>query len=198
MSSTTMRSWRRYRSVPIVYRIGVAFVLGSVFGLVVQPANGAPAARGSVREPVEHADSPDRRVHAADGGIVGSRRATSARSVDRWSCCTHSPRPQRSVSDCWSRTSSIRGQPRTGRCGSADRRGARYRRGDLGNRSSEPDRSDGVRGHPPNHLLRHRVSDSRSRSSNSRPTQRTSGTASSRSTTWLRRAQRRCSRSSGE
>lgn len=34
-----MRSWRRYRSVPIVYRIGVAFVLGSVFGLVVgQPA----------------------------------------------------------------------------------------------------------------------------------------------------------------
>jgi len=39
MSSTTMRSWRRYRSVPIVYRIGVAFVLGSVFGLVVgQPA----------------------------------------------------------------------------------------------------------------------------------------------------------------
>ena len=31
--------WSRYRSVPIVYRIGVAFVLGSIVGLVVgQPA----------------------------------------------------------------------------------------------------------------------------------------------------------------
>jgi len=161
MSSTTMRSI--VAAVPLGTdrlsdRSGVRTRLG-VRARRRPAGNGAPAARGSVREPVEHADSPDRRVHAADGGIVGSRRATSARSVDRWSCCTHSPRPrpQRSVSDCWSRTSSIRGQPRTGRCGSADRRGARYRRGDLGNRSSEPDRSDGVRGHPPNHLLRHRV-----------------------------------------
>ncbi|WP_115864942.1 dicarboxylate/amino acid:cation symporter [Halorussus litoreus] len=31
--------WQRYRSIPIVYRIGVAFVLGSLFGLVVgEPA----------------------------------------------------------------------------------------------------------------------------------------------------------------
>ncbi|AEH38485.1 dicarboxylate/amino acid:cation symporter [Halopiger xanaduensis] len=31
--------WRRYRSVPIVYRIGAAFILGSIVGLVVgQPA----------------------------------------------------------------------------------------------------------------------------------------------------------------
>ncbi|WP_089784938.1 dicarboxylate/amino acid:cation symporter [Natronobacterium haloterrestre] len=31
--------WSRYRSVPIVYRIGVAFVLGSIFGLLVgEPA----------------------------------------------------------------------------------------------------------------------------------------------------------------
>ena len=38
-SSTTVEYWQRYRSIPIVYRIGVAFVLGSVFGLLVgQPA----------------------------------------------------------------------------------------------------------------------------------------------------------------
>ncbi|QLG27470.1 dicarboxylate/amino acid:cation symporter [Halorarum halophilum] len=38
-SSATMDYWQRYRSIPIVYRIGVAFVLGSVFGLLVgQPA----------------------------------------------------------------------------------------------------------------------------------------------------------------
>ncbi len=31
--------WRRYRSVPIIYRIGAAFVLGSLVGLVVgEPA----------------------------------------------------------------------------------------------------------------------------------------------------------------
>ncbi|NHX36211.1 MULTISPECIES: dicarboxylate/amino acid:cation symporter [Halolamina] len=37
--STLSTYWSRYRSVPIVYRIGTAFVLGSVFGLVVgQPA----------------------------------------------------------------------------------------------------------------------------------------------------------------
>jgi Na+/H+-dicarboxylate symporter len=36
-----MRYWRRYRSIPIVYRIGAAFVLGSLFGLVV----GDPATR---------------------------------------------------------------------------------------------------------------------------------------------------------
>jgi Na+/H+-dicarboxylate symporter len=34
-------TWNRYRSVPIVYRIGVAFVLGSLLGLAV----GQPAAR---------------------------------------------------------------------------------------------------------------------------------------------------------
>jgi len=158
MSSTTMRSWRRYRSVPIVYRIGVAFVLGSVFGLVVgQPATALQPLGDLFVNLLSMLIVPIVVFTLLMMGHVGSRRATSARSVDRWSCCTHSPRPQRSVSDCWSRTSSIRGQPRTGRCGSADRRGARYRRGDLGNRSSEPDRSDGVRGHPPNHLLRHRV-----------------------------------------
>ncbi|SFS90191.1 dicarboxylate/amino acid:cation symporter [Halostagnicola kamekurae] len=30
--------WRRYRSVPIVYRIGAAFVLGAIVGLAVGPA----------------------------------------------------------------------------------------------------------------------------------------------------------------
>lgn len=40
MSTNGVRGyWNRYRSVPIVYRIGIAFVLGSVFGLAVgQPA----------------------------------------------------------------------------------------------------------------------------------------------------------------
>ena len=40
MSSASIRpGWRRYRSVPIVYRIGAAFVLGSIVGLVVgEPA----------------------------------------------------------------------------------------------------------------------------------------------------------------
>ena len=40
MSSGTVRSaWTRYRSIPIVYRIGAAFVLGSIVGLVVgEPA----------------------------------------------------------------------------------------------------------------------------------------------------------------
>ncbi|MDL5361613.1 dicarboxylate/amino acid:cation symporter [Halalkalicoccus sp. NIPERK01] len=34
-----LRGWRRYRSVPIIYRIGAAFVLGSIVGLVVgEPA----------------------------------------------------------------------------------------------------------------------------------------------------------------
>ena len=37
--SSVRRAWRRYRAVPIVYRIAVAFVLGSLFGLVVgEPA----------------------------------------------------------------------------------------------------------------------------------------------------------------
>jgi Na+/H+-dicarboxylate symporter len=40
MSYTAQRLWRRYRSVPIIYRIAVAFVLGSVVGIVV----GKPAA----------------------------------------------------------------------------------------------------------------------------------------------------------
>ncbi|ESP88584.1 dicarboxylate/amino acid:cation symporter [Candidatus Halobonum tyrrellensis] len=40
-SSTAASYWRRYRSIPIVYRIGVAFLLGSLFGLVV----GTPATR---------------------------------------------------------------------------------------------------------------------------------------------------------
>ncbi|WP_129116772.1 dicarboxylate/amino acid:cation symporter [Halegenticoccus tardaugens] len=35
MTGTITRSWRRYRSVPLVYRIGIAFVLGSALGLVV-------------------------------------------------------------------------------------------------------------------------------------------------------------------
>ena len=35
MPSTLRAGWRRYRSVPIVYRIGAAFVLGSLVGLVV-------------------------------------------------------------------------------------------------------------------------------------------------------------------
>lgn len=35
MAESSIRSgWRRYRSVPIIYRIGAAFVLGSVVGLV--------------------------------------------------------------------------------------------------------------------------------------------------------------------
>jgi Na+/H+-dicarboxylate symporter len=39
MSLDIRRSWQRYRSVPIVYRIGAAFVLGSIVGLVVgEPA----------------------------------------------------------------------------------------------------------------------------------------------------------------
>lgn len=40
MSTGNVRSiWERYRSIPIVYRIGVAFVLGSLFGLIVgEPA----------------------------------------------------------------------------------------------------------------------------------------------------------------
>lgn len=34
-----LRGWRRYRSVPIIYRIGAAFVLGSIVGLIVgEPA----------------------------------------------------------------------------------------------------------------------------------------------------------------
>jgi Na+/H+-dicarboxylate symporter len=34
-----LRGWRRYRSVPIIYRIGAAFVLGSLVGLIVgEPA----------------------------------------------------------------------------------------------------------------------------------------------------------------
>ncbi len=38
-TSNTKSYWRRYRSVPIVYRIGTAFVLGSVVGLLVgEPA----------------------------------------------------------------------------------------------------------------------------------------------------------------
>lgn len=42
MSTPNARSyWQRYRSIPIVYRIGVAFVLGSLVGLVV----GEPATR---------------------------------------------------------------------------------------------------------------------------------------------------------
>ncbi|WP_306056700.1 dicarboxylate/amino acid:cation symporter [Natronococcus wangiae] len=39
VGSGTMGYWSRYRSVPIVYRIGAAFVLGSLFGLLVgEPA----------------------------------------------------------------------------------------------------------------------------------------------------------------
>lgn len=39
MANTISRLWRRYRSVPIVYRIAAAFVLGSIVGLTVgQPA----------------------------------------------------------------------------------------------------------------------------------------------------------------
>ncbi|PSP55787.1 dicarboxylate/amino acid:cation symporter [Halobacteriales archaeon QS_1_67_19] len=40
MSTSSARDyWDRYRSVPIVYRIGIAFVLGSLFGLIVgEPA----------------------------------------------------------------------------------------------------------------------------------------------------------------
>ncbi|AGB15941.1 Na+/H+ dicarboxylate symporter [Halovivax ruber XH-70] len=37
--STLFATWSRYRSIPIVYRIGAAFVLGSIVGLVV----GTPA-----------------------------------------------------------------------------------------------------------------------------------------------------------
>jgi Na+/H+-dicarboxylate symporter len=40
-TNTTKEYWDRYRSVPIVYRIGAAFVLGSLFGLAV----GEPATR---------------------------------------------------------------------------------------------------------------------------------------------------------
>ena len=36
-SNTAVSYWRRYRSIPIVYRIGVAFLLGSIFGLLVGP-----------------------------------------------------------------------------------------------------------------------------------------------------------------
>jgi uncharacterized membrane protein YfcA len=40
MAATGVRSaWRQYRSIPIVYRIGAAFVLGSAVGLLVgEPA----------------------------------------------------------------------------------------------------------------------------------------------------------------
>lgn len=39
MARVFRSAWKRYRSVPIVYRIGVAFVLGALVGLVVgQPA----------------------------------------------------------------------------------------------------------------------------------------------------------------
>ncbi len=40
MASSSIRSgWQRYRSIPIVYRIGAAFVLGSLVGLIVgEPA----------------------------------------------------------------------------------------------------------------------------------------------------------------
>lgn len=39
MNETVRGGWRRYRSVPIVYRIGVGFVLGSLVGLLVgEPA----------------------------------------------------------------------------------------------------------------------------------------------------------------
>jgi Na+/H+-dicarboxylate symporter len=42
MATNSVRDyWQRYRSIPIVYRIGVAFVLGSLFGLAV----GEPATR---------------------------------------------------------------------------------------------------------------------------------------------------------
>lgn len=41
MATTISRLWRQYRSVPIVYRIAAAFVLGSVVGLAV----GQPAAK---------------------------------------------------------------------------------------------------------------------------------------------------------
>ncbi|XVH33739.1 dicarboxylate/amino acid:cation symporter (plasmid) [Haloferacaceae archaeon DSL9] len=39
VSNSIYSGWRRYRSVPIIYRLGAAFVLGSITGLVV----GAPA-----------------------------------------------------------------------------------------------------------------------------------------------------------
>ncbi len=35
VSTNTKSYWRRYRSIPIVYRIGAAFVLGSLVGLLV-------------------------------------------------------------------------------------------------------------------------------------------------------------------
>jgi len=40
MAATGVRlAWRQYRSIPIVYRIGAAFVLGSAVGLLVgEPA----------------------------------------------------------------------------------------------------------------------------------------------------------------
>lgn len=41
MTNHLQRAWRRYRSIPIVYRIAVAFVLGSIVGLAV----GSPAQR---------------------------------------------------------------------------------------------------------------------------------------------------------
>lgn len=38
MTDSAVRSaWRRYRSIPIVYRIAVAFVLGSILGAIVGP-----------------------------------------------------------------------------------------------------------------------------------------------------------------
>ncbi|MBO4249578.1 cation:dicarboxylase symporter family transporter, partial [Halomicrobium sp. IBSBa] len=41
MASGTRQIWKRYRSVAIIYRIGIAFVLGSVLGLAI----GEPATR---------------------------------------------------------------------------------------------------------------------------------------------------------
>ncbi|WP_435152646.1 dicarboxylate/amino acid:cation symporter [Haladaptatus sp. DFWS20] len=39
MTSSVTQTWQRYRSVPIIYRIAAAFVLGSIVGLVVgEPA----------------------------------------------------------------------------------------------------------------------------------------------------------------
>ena len=35
VTKSIQQGWNRYRSVPIVYRIGAAFVLGSIVGLVV-------------------------------------------------------------------------------------------------------------------------------------------------------------------
>lgn len=40
-TNTSQSAWNRYRSIPIVYRIGAAFVLGSLLGLIV----GEPATR---------------------------------------------------------------------------------------------------------------------------------------------------------